>query len=229
MVVGWGGGGLWFGGGRASSRPPQQGVPRRALLPPIRLHLLQRAVGGHAPQRNKQRKRRRDQHNRQLELGRVEQPQLHESVHVVALRVTQVAAWTVDKITLILQLIAECVHGGVHGAQQKRDKHKRSSAHNPQPQLPPRRSSSSSISRVHQRVVMLLLRAEAASAGRPNHSEGDNDEQQHRNLAKRLQGLGGEGKLILLALRLTKLLASAVQLAADAADAALAYSAPRRK
>ncbi len=38
--------------------------------------------------------------------------------------------------------------------------------------------------RVHQRVVMLLLRADAASARRPNHSEGNNDEQQHRKLTK---------------------------------------------
>ena len=40
------------------------------------------------------------------------------------------------------------------------------------------------ISRVHQRVVMLLLRADAASARRPNHSEGNNAEQQHRKLTK---------------------------------------------
>ena len=63
------------GGGQASPgpRPSQHTVPR-VRLPPIRLHPLQRALAGHAPQRNKQRERRRYQHNRQLELGRVDEP-----------------------------------------------------------------------------------------------------------------------------------------------------------
>jgi hypothetical protein len=43
-----------------------------------------------------------------------------------------------------------------------------------------------------------LLRAEAASARRPNHSKGDNDKQQHRNLAKLLHGCSVAGDGILL-------------------------------
>ena len=80
-------GGWGVGGGRASLRPPQQDAAHRANrahLPPIRLHLLQNVGASHAPQRNKHRKRRRDQQNHQLELGRVEQPHLHETVHVEA-------------------------------------------------------------------------------------------------------------------------------------------------
>ena len=49
-----------------------------------RLHELQRVLGRHAPQRNEQSKRRRNQHNRRLELGRVEHPLLDVGEHVVA-------------------------------------------------------------------------------------------------------------------------------------------------
>ena len=48
--------------------------PQRHRLPLSRLHELQRELGGHAPQRHEQRERRRYQHNRGLELGRVAIP-----------------------------------------------------------------------------------------------------------------------------------------------------------
>jgi hypothetical protein len=58
-------------------------LPQRHLLL-IRLHSLQRLPGGHAPQRHQQRERRRHQHNRHLELGRVQHPLVNVGEHVVA-------------------------------------------------------------------------------------------------------------------------------------------------
>lgn len=46
------------------------------------------AFGGHSPQRNKQRQRRRNENNRHLELRREQHPDRHLSVRIEALRVT---------------------------------------------------------------------------------------------------------------------------------------------
>jgi hypothetical protein len=58
-------------------------------LPLSQPHELQRELGRHAPQRNEQCERRRYQHNRRLELGRVGVPLRDVGVHVVAYCVTQ--------------------------------------------------------------------------------------------------------------------------------------------
>ncbi len=66
-----------------SAPPRQHSLPQRQLLL-LRLHGVQRLPGGHAPQRHQQRERRRHQHNRHLELGRVPRPHMHVGEDVVA-------------------------------------------------------------------------------------------------------------------------------------------------
>ena len=56
-----------------SASPRQHSLHQRHILL-LRLHGLQRLLGRHAPQRHQQRERRRHQHNRHLELGRVRSP-----------------------------------------------------------------------------------------------------------------------------------------------------------
>ncbi len=51
---------------------------------PVPPHYLQSGLRGHAPQRNKQRDRRRDELNRQLKRGRERNPIYHMKPHVVA-------------------------------------------------------------------------------------------------------------------------------------------------
>ena len=58
-------------------------LPQRHLLL-LRLHGVQRLTGRHAPQRHQQRERRRHQHNRHLELGRVRRPLVDVGKDVVA-------------------------------------------------------------------------------------------------------------------------------------------------
>ena len=64
-------------------------------MPPIRLHQLQSAGAGHAPQRNKHRKGAGvtgDEHHTQLELGRVGKPLESVGVCVAACRVAKFVA-----------------------------------------------------------------------------------------------------------------------------------------
>ena len=56
-------------------------VEQRVALT-IRLHELQRGLGGHAQQRNEQSKRRRYKHYHQLEFGRVRHPLRNVGVHI---------------------------------------------------------------------------------------------------------------------------------------------------
>ncbi len=65
-----------------SASPRLHSLPQRHLLL-LRLHGVQRLLGRHAPQRHQQRERRRHQHNRHLELGRVPRPLVDVGENIV--------------------------------------------------------------------------------------------------------------------------------------------------
>ena len=160
--------------------------------PSPRLHGLQRLLGRHAPQRHQQRERRRHQHNRHLELGRVEHPLLHESENVVTSGVAGTVRDTRARSRNILQQMRHGRHGGVHRTQHKRNENECDGDHHP-PNLPPalvlrRDCSVDAVSNGTHQIN------NGPDAARTKLSRGD-DEQQHRHFAQRLQGCDGSGKL----------------------------------
>ncbi len=80
-------------------------IVARSLARSRRLDLM-----SHAPQRNKQRQRRRNENNRHLELRREQHPDRHLSVRIEALRVTTPTVGAIIGAVKVLAPLGDCVH-----------------------------------------------------------------------------------------------------------------------